>query len=409
MGFGSSKSDAAASKPRTRQRAYKKPPVLAVPNIDQDAAERKRVLNVLAQRRYREKKRFNRLKKAATKGNGGEDSIAEQLEASIAALVTPSEDTPLEDTPPEQPSLDETALEETVLDITRSCAPVTVPSPALSFGTLAGLDLTFTSWDPINDPAFTSLLPDSGLLSNFMADGNSVDDNVNNSGFTSTSNFTPSSGFTPASSFTGEFSSLINPPSRGSMSNTSSDMSLDSYVLPVNELTLIRAMVSIASRIGTKGSLWGLDAVSSFYRGEGTPSHLLPVPLRPTASQLLISHHPMLDLLPWPGVRDRMINILTLPDELRPPNAVGPLALVNFAYDVEDSAEGVRIYGEDPLEPEAWEIGQVMFEQWWFLFDRKILETSNRWRRMRGAPPLLLKGQSASPRIENASLTSSLN
>lgn len=41
------------NRPRTRQRAYKKPPTLDVPDIDQDAAERKRVLNVLAQRRYR--------------------------------------------------------------------------------------------------------------------------------------------------------------------------------------------------------------------------------------------------------------------------------------------------------------------------------------------------------------------
>lgn len=38
---------------RTRQRKYKHAPPLAVPNIDDDAAERKRVLNVLAQRRYR--------------------------------------------------------------------------------------------------------------------------------------------------------------------------------------------------------------------------------------------------------------------------------------------------------------------------------------------------------------------
>ena len=38
--------------PRTRQRIYKAPPPLAVPDIEEDADERKRVLNVLAQRRY---------------------------------------------------------------------------------------------------------------------------------------------------------------------------------------------------------------------------------------------------------------------------------------------------------------------------------------------------------------------
>ena len=52
---GASSHEASASSyvpPRTRQRVYKAPPPLAVPDINEDAAERKRVLNVLAQRRY---------------------------------------------------------------------------------------------------------------------------------------------------------------------------------------------------------------------------------------------------------------------------------------------------------------------------------------------------------------------
>ena len=39
--------------PRTRQRKVKAPPELEVPDIQENAAERKRVLNILAQRRYR--------------------------------------------------------------------------------------------------------------------------------------------------------------------------------------------------------------------------------------------------------------------------------------------------------------------------------------------------------------------
>jgi hypothetical protein len=52
--LGMSPSSAASGVPRTRQRVHKDPPPLDVPDIDDDAAERKRVLNVLAQRRYRE-------------------------------------------------------------------------------------------------------------------------------------------------------------------------------------------------------------------------------------------------------------------------------------------------------------------------------------------------------------------
>ena len=51
-GASSHDGPAAYTSPRTRQRVYKTPPPLAVPNISEDAAERKRVLNVLAQRRY---------------------------------------------------------------------------------------------------------------------------------------------------------------------------------------------------------------------------------------------------------------------------------------------------------------------------------------------------------------------
>jgi hypothetical protein len=53
MAPGPNTSSADTNRPRTRQRRHKPPPPIDVPDIDQDAAERKRLLNVLAQRRYR--------------------------------------------------------------------------------------------------------------------------------------------------------------------------------------------------------------------------------------------------------------------------------------------------------------------------------------------------------------------
>ena len=44
--------DSSGNKPRSRQRTYKPAPVLEVPDIEENASERKRILNVLAQRRY---------------------------------------------------------------------------------------------------------------------------------------------------------------------------------------------------------------------------------------------------------------------------------------------------------------------------------------------------------------------
>jgi hypothetical protein len=188
---------------------------------------------------------------------------------------------------------------------------------------------------------------------------------------------------------------LVPPQTWDSTSASSSDGSFaDSYLLPVHELTVLKAVVRIAERIGCREHIWNLEALSPFSQGIATPNEQLPDAWKPTASQILVPHHPMLDFLPWPQVRDRVINIFSMPDEIRPPNARGSLALVKFAYDFEDNSEGVRIYGGDPYDPNSWEVGQVLFERWWFIFDRDVIENSNRWRQLRGAPPLALKGTS---------------
>lgn len=177
----------------------------------------------------------------------------------------------------------------------------------------------------------------------------------------------------------------ISTPSTGSPASGSAP-SPDSYALPMNELTILRAIVRISQRLNAPSFL-SLDATSPFTTGAATP-HSLPPAWRPTPSQLAVPHHPIIDFLPWPGVREKLLAFMSLPDELRPEGAAGPLALVNFAYDVEDSAEGLRVWGEDVYDPGSWEVGQVLFERWWFLFDREIVESSNRRRRLRGASAL---------------------
>lgn len=165
----------------------------------------------------------------------------------------------------------------------------------------------------------------------------------------------------------------------------------DSYHLPLNELTILRAIHRISQRLNIQ-SFWSLEDISPFTTGTAAPAHTLPAHWRPTPSQLSVPHHPIIDFMPWPGVRERLIAVLALPEEARPGAAAGPLALVNFAYDFEDGVEGVRIRGEDVYDPESWEVGQVLFERWWFLFDRGIVENSNRLRRLRGAAALKIGG-----------------
>ncbi|KAB8233572.1 uncharacterized protein BDW43DRAFT_310930 [Aspergillus alliaceus] len=199
----------------------------------------------------------------------------------------------------------------------------------------------------------------------------------------------------------------------------------DDHLLQVPSLTLLSAAVRVAQRLNIGDSLWDIAAVSPFYRPQGynqssasSPPFLLPpsssstsstthrsgssedsdrgetinidletLPchLRPTATQVLIPHHPLLDLLPWPSVRDKFIQAFNLPISLRPKTAQDPMGLVRLMYDMEDvGGEGLRVHSSDPFEAAGWEIGQLMFERWWWAFETETVERSNRGRNERG-------------------------
>jgi hypothetical protein len=190
----------------------------------------------------------------------------------------------------------------------------------------------------------------------------------------------------------------------------------DDHLLEIPSLTLLNAAMKVAQRLNIAGILWDLTAMSPFYQGsDSSPPSLLsgsssppstafspnghevielPLHLQPTTSQRLIPHHPILDLLPWPSTRDKLIQVFHLPPEMRPKSAQDPIGLLRFVYDMEDvSGEGIRVRGGDPFAPEAWEVGQVVFERWWWAFDGEIVESSNCVRRERGEDQLVMRMQ----------------
>ncbi|GKT98900.1 hypothetical protein FLAG1_00681 [Fusarium langsethiae] len=379
-----------ANRPRTRQRAYKKPPVLDVPDIDQDAAERKRVLNVLAQRRYREKKRMSRLK-------------AKSIGNSVTQNSGPgSEPEPCCNVDGESFGDDVIEVPRTLQDdaqFTNHAANMAMPATTGDAADmLAGLDFSLASWGSLPEIALPSILPDVNILPEFLCEESTSDE---------VSAEAPSG---LATGFGGpDLTTFHDIPSFSTSPAASTESFPDSYNLPVLQLALLKGVIRIADRLNCKQGLWDLDGNSAFVTGVATPAALLPANWQPTPLQTSVSHHPVFDLLPWPGVRNRVISILSLPDGLRPPRARGELACVNFAYDLEDTAEGVRIHGEDPYDPGSWELGQIAFEKWWFLFDNTIINTSNRWRRARGAPPLLRGSSEGSTKSSSATTSPAMS
>ncbi|KAJ4359747.1 uncharacterized protein N0V89_000303 [Didymosphaeria variabile] len=128
----------------------------------------------------------------------------------------------------------------------------------------------------------------------------------------------------------------------------------------------------------------------------------LPPNLHPTTAQMTIPHHPFLDALPWPSVREKLICIFSLPSFARPPIAQddgeeGPTkAIMRLVTDLDDYRDGVRIHGNlvgweasSELAEEAWEIGEVFYKNWWWCLDGKIIGITNKRRRERGLEPLI--------------------
>jgi len=114
------------------------------------------------------------------------------------------------------------------------------------------------------------------------------------------------------------------------------------------------------------------------------PSHL-----HPTQIQRLIPHHAVLDLIPWPSTRNKLIQMFSVDPQLRPVAARDPLGLMRLVYDMEDpGGEGLRLNGSDPFNPESWELGQLLFERWWWAFESRIVDVSNQSRVERGKHPL---------------------
>ncbi|KAL4966243.1 uncharacterized protein BDV14DRAFT_199039 [Aspergillus stella-maris] len=375
---------------------------LAVPDITEDAAERKRILNVLAQRRYRKRKkdRLQTLQRQV------------QRQADKASLTVGSSNLG---------TLQSSTVEET--------------SPAFGHNTGPPLQdsddslLKDTLSDPIPtihqspDPLFFCLLsaPDS-FIPQFSDDNPFIIPSP--PAFISSD----SSGKDPNP----QCQSLSWPnPASTHLTNTStptlsdclqtSESSIftfpDDTLLEVPRVKLLNAAMQVALRLGVADMLWDLTAISPFYKGNPagrdtclalTSSSLpstsqetgpntepqytsLPRHLRPTKSQLLLPHHPMLDILPWPSTRDKLIQIFNFPPHLRPAAARDPMGLLGFAYDMEDEGgEGIRVANGDVFEPDGWEIGQLVFERWWWAFEGGVVERCDRARRGRGEGGLVL-------------------
>lgn len=169
------------------------------------------------------------------------------------------------------------------------------------------------------------------------------------------------------------------PPASTPMSTASTDPSSLVVVVPNNIREIRRSLHQLFAPI------LEIPVISNPQTHLATLAALestLPTSLKPTPLQLSTPHHAYIDMLPSPGLRDRLI-------------AIGPANANTFltetctiVCDIEDTGQ-MTIWGEDWLNEFSWEFSARVLERWGgWLLTPEWGQRANFWRRQRGAPIL---------------------
>jgi hypothetical protein len=108
----------------------------------------------------------------------------------------------------------------------------------------------------------------------------------------------------------------------------------------------------------------------------------LPAGLQPTELQVTTLHHPWLDLLPMPEMRDNLFR--------RGMDSFDEDELCHALKGrIPDHNPGVLVW-RDPWDPSGWEITEDFLRDWaWVIFGCwDLLKSTNKWRAKRGQRPL---------------------
>jgi hypothetical protein len=152
--------------------------------------------------------------------------------------------------------------------------------------------------------------------------------------------------------------------------------------LTLIKFNVFRALMANDQSLGFVNQWLQCEAISPFFRRchdeTQTAVQTCPANLRPTKLQLTVEHHPWIDLLPDPRMRN---NILLLGDDFDDE----PLC-----HDVVDNRHGKQseslvVWG-DPWDPDNWELGEDFYKKWPSIVQgcHRLFQATNEWRLRRG-------------------------
>ncbi|KAK1675369.1 hypothetical protein BDP55DRAFT_693926 [Colletotrichum godetiae] len=112
----------------------------------------------------------------------------------------------------------------------------------------------------------------------------------------------------------------------------------------------------------------------------------VPYFLKPTETQLTRVHHPWLDFLPLPRMRDNLIKAGDDWDD-------EALCLDMIGNGDAPSGQGGMILWGEPWDPNSWEVTEDFVEKWRWILEgcEEIIRSSNYWRAKRGEKRLRVR------------------
>ncbi|KAM0123527.1 hypothetical protein ACHAP3_011062 [Botrytis cinerea] len=166
-------------------------------------------------------------------------------------------------------------------------------------------------------------------------------------------------------------------------------------LVSVLQLNVFTALTRNAAMLGLDVGWLVCDAISPFGQtGPQLPSTppkdgLYPDSLSPTSLQSSAVHHPWIDLLPWPELRDRIL-FLSINDRIDEDELW--YDLVEFDTVRTRDEVSLIIWGE-PWDPRGWEVSIGFLRKWGWLLKGSldVLEGTNYWRHKRGERMLSVK------------------
>jgi Domain of unknown function (DUF3425) len=161
-------------------------------------------------------------------------------------------------------------------------------------------------------------------------------------------------------------------------------------LLVLVKFNVFRALISNSTTLGfAPEDGMDDDAISPFCSlGRArSPKITLPSALRPTDSQYDIPHHPWIDLLPVPRMRQNLIRAGDTYDDMA---LCGDLVGL---FSAGTGQTGMIVWGE-PWDIAAWEVTEAFLKHWgWTVRGcQEIFESTNRWRLLRNERPLSFHG-----------------